>query len=614
MPRLEQGLAGRAFAICVLPGGEEQKTLGNVATHHRRAGRPRGSTATALVLALGGGVIGDIAGFAAASYQRGIAIVQLPTTLLAQVDSSVGGKTGVNHPGGKNLIGAFHQPTAVITDTDTLSTLPDRQLRAGFTEIVKAALVADAAFFGWLEANVRARARARSRGARRGDPARLRDQGRDRRRGRARAGPARAPEPRPHLRPRDRGGRGLRQRAARRGGRRRARARRRAVRAHRAGCRAPMRGACATLLSAAGLPVDPPRLGRARMLELMAMDKKVKGGQAPPRAARRHRPARPSPRTIRARRSRRCSRNGRAHEARPRSGCGLAPWAALERSSRGRRHPEPPADYRGEFQRDRDRIIHSNAFRRLVYKTQVFINHEGDMYRTRLTHSIEVAQIGRSVALALSLSEPLTEAICLAHDLGHTPFGHAGQDVLNDCMREYGGFEHNLQSLRVVDELEERYAEFRGLNLTLRDARGDPEALLARERAPARRARAALHRAPPAGPRGADRGPRRRHRLQQPRRRRRPALGTRHARGAARRRRCSRASTMRCSRVTASCPGRRLVHEVIRRMIHEVASDLIEESARRLAAAQSRRHRGGARAPGAAHRLLGGARRASTAR
>jgi len=144
---------------------------------------------------------------------------------------------------------------------------------------------------------------------------------------------------------------------------------------------------------------------------------------------------------------------------------GLAPWAALEKNSRGRRIPEPPADYRGEFQRDRDRIIHSNAFRRLVYKTQVFINHEGDMYRTRLTHSIEVAQIGRSVATALSLSEPLTEAICLAHDLGHTPFGHAGQDVLNDCMREYGGFEHNLQSLRVVDVLEERYAEFDGLNL-----------------------------------------------------------------------------------------------------------------------------------------------------
>src|SRR6187455_3753207 len=144
----------------------------------------------------------------------------------------------------------------------------------------------------------------------------------------------------------------------------------------------------------------------------------------------------------------------------------LAPYAAHDDRTRGRRHPEPPPVYRGEYQRDRDRIVHSSAFRRLVYKTQVFINHEGDMYRTRLTHSIEVAQIGRSVASALALSEPLTEAVCLAHDLGHTPFGHAGQDALNDCMREYGGFEHNLQSLRVVDELEERYAEFSGLNLT----------------------------------------------------------------------------------------------------------------------------------------------------
>ena len=144
----------------------------------------------------------------------------------------------------------------------------------------------------------------------------------------------------------------------------------------------------------------------------------------------------------------------------------LAPYAAHDAHSRGRRHPEPRPEFRGEFQRDRDRIIHSNAFRRLVYKTQVFVNHEGDLYRTRITHSIEVAQIARSVALALRLNEALTEAICLAHDLGHTPFGHAGQDALNECMREYGGFEHNLQSLRVVDELEERYAEFRGLNLT----------------------------------------------------------------------------------------------------------------------------------------------------
>ncbi|HEX3836498.1 MAG TPA: deoxyguanosinetriphosphate triphosphohydrolase [Steroidobacteraceae bacterium] len=144
----------------------------------------------------------------------------------------------------------------------------------------------------------------------------------------------------------------------------------------------------------------------------------------------------------------------------------LAPYASAESGSRGRRCAEPPPQFRGEYQRDRDRIIHSNAFRRLVYKTQVFVNHEGDLYRTRLTHSMEVAQIARSIATALDLNESLTEAICLAHDLGHTPFGHAGQDALNACMRKFGGFEHNLQSLRVVDELEDRYADFHGLNLT----------------------------------------------------------------------------------------------------------------------------------------------------
>ena len=150
----------------------------------------------------------------------------------------------------------------------------------------------------------------------------------------------------------------------------------------------------------------------------------------------------------------------------PTHDAGLAPWAALEATSRGRRHAEPAPAYRGEFQRDRDRIIHSNAFRRLVYKTQVFVNHEGDLFRTRLTHSLEVAQVARTAARVLGLSEPLSEASSLAHDLGHTPFGHAGQDALNDCMRAYGGFEHNLQSLRVVDELEERYSGFAGLNLT----------------------------------------------------------------------------------------------------------------------------------------------------
>ncbi len=150
----------------------------------------------------------------------------------------------------------------------------------------------------------------------------------------------------------------------------------------------------------------------------------------------------------------------------------LAPYAADDRRSHGRRRPEPPPEQRTEYQRDRDRIVHSTAFRRLVYKTQVFVNHEGDLYRTRLTHSMEVAQIARTVARSLSLNETLTEAICLAHDLGHTPFGHAGQDALNECMRPYGGFEHNLQSLRVVDELEDRYAEFRGLNLTFETREG----------------------------------------------------------------------------------------------------------------------------------------------
>ncbi|TCK17011.1 dGTPase [Thiogranum longum] len=151
---------------------------------------------------------------------------------------------------------------------------------------------------------------------------------------------------------------------------------------------------------------------------------------------------------------------------------GLAPYAARDAISAGRRHDEPPPNYRSEYQRDRDRIIHAAAFRRLEYKTQVFVNHEGDLFRTRLTHSIEVAQIARSIARALRLNEDLTEAIALAHDLGHTPFGHAGQDALNGCMKEYGGFEHNLQSLRVVDELEEKYADFPGLNLTFETREG----------------------------------------------------------------------------------------------------------------------------------------------
>lgn len=167
----------------------------------------------------------------------------------------------------------------------------------------------------------------------------------------------------------------------------------------------------------------------------------------------------------------------------------FAPYACDPARTRGRRHPEPAAPTRSDYQRDRDRIVHSTAFRRLVYKTQVFLNHEGDLFRTRLTHSLEVAQLARSIARTLQLNEDLVEAISLAHDLGHTPFGHAGQDALNACMADFGGFEHNLQSLRVVDVLEERYPAFDGLNLTFETregilkhcARANAERLQARE-------------------------------------------------------------------------------------------------------------------------------------
>ena len=150
----------------------------------------------------------------------------------------------------------------------------------------------------------------------------------------------------------------------------------------------------------------------------------------------------------------------------------LAVYASDPARTRGRRFAEPPAPTRTDFQRDRDRIVHSTAFRRLVYKTQVFLNHEGDLFRTRLTHSLEVAQLGRSIARSLGLNEDLVEAVALAHDLGHTPFGHAGQDALNECMAPHGGFEHNLQSLRVVDQLEERYPGFDGLNLCFETREG----------------------------------------------------------------------------------------------------------------------------------------------
>jgi dGTPase len=150
----------------------------------------------------------------------------------------------------------------------------------------------------------------------------------------------------------------------------------------------------------------------------------------------------------------------------------LSSFACDPDRTRGRRHAESAAPTRTEYQRDRDRIVHSTAFRRLVYKTQVFLNHEGDLFRTRLTHSLEVAQLGRSIARSLGLNEDLVEAVALAHDLGHTPFGHAGQEALNECMQGHGGFEHNLQSLRVVDQLEERYPQFDGLNLTFETREG----------------------------------------------------------------------------------------------------------------------------------------------
>src|SRR2546422_1663157 len=150
----------------------------------------------------------------------------------------------------------------------------------------------------------------------------------------------------------------------------------------------------------------------------------------------------------------------------------LAPYAMTAGRSRGRRYPEPEHSYRSPFQRDRDRIIHSRAFRRLEYKTQVFVNHEGDHYRTRLTHSIEVSQIARTVARALGLNTDLAECLSLAHDLGHTPFGHLGEDVLRELMKDAGGFDHNRQALRIVDRLEERYPAFPGLNLTYETREG----------------------------------------------------------------------------------------------------------------------------------------------
>ena len=265
----------------------------------------------------------------------------------------------------------------------------------------------------------------------------------------------------------------------------------------------------------------------------------------------------------------------------------LAPWAADPATSRGRRHVEPRAGTRTEFQRDRDRIVHCTAFRRLEYKTQVFVNHEGDLFRTRLTHSIEVAQIGRSIGRNLGLNEDLIEAIALAHDLGHTPFGHAGQDALHECMRAHGGFEHNLQSLRVVDELEQRYVAFDGLNLCFETREGilkhcrpeDARALgelgerFLQRRQPSLEAQVA-NLADEIAYNNHDVDDGLRSGLLRLGQLDRIDLFADHRRSV--------------ERLHPGVAGRRLVHETIRRMIDDLVVDLLAESRRRIGAAAPR--------------------------
>ena len=254
----------------------------------------------------------------------------------------------------------------------------------------------------------------------------------------------------------------------------------------------------------------------------------------------------------------------------------LAPYAQTSALSRGRRYPEAHHGYRSLYQRDRDRIVHARAFRRLEYKTQVFVNHEGDHYRTRLTHSIEVSQIGRTVARALGLNEDLVESLALSHDLGHTPFGHLGEDVLDELMKDHGGFDHNRQTLRIVEQLEERYPDFPGLNLTWEVREG-----IAKHSGPIDVARApgvrGVRAGPPAAARGAADRPRGRDRLQPSRHRRRPVVGTagrRRARrrGAAVRRAFGRA---RATRWPQADP-RRVRTVALRGLINVLVTDLIE--------------------------------------
>ena len=466
LDRLRPALADASRVdTCVIADGEQHKTLDTFA-EIQHALVERRAARDAIVIALGGGVVGDIAGFAAACYQRGVDFLQVPTTLLAQVDSSVGGKTGVNLPGGKNLVGAFHQPRCVVSDTATLATLDPREIRAGFAEIVKYGLIDDPELFDWLEANVTALLD-------------LDDEALG-------VAVVRACERKAALVVADERESGVRAllnlghtfaHAIEAGSGYGAWLHGEAVAAgivlasrmsHRMGwltgqdCERIER-----LLARAGLPtrapaaLSPQRMYRA---DVGGQEDSARATQAHPAAWNRRRG---DDRRLRSRGAARDTGNG------SRGGMtALASHAVSEATSRGRAHAEDKPAYRSAFQRDRDRIIHSAAFRRLEYKTQVFVNHEGDMFRTRLTHSIEVAQISRTIARALGLNEDLVEAIALAHDLGHTPFGHAGQDALNACMREHGGFEHNLQSLRVVDLLEERYASFPGLNLTYETREG----------------------------------------------------------------------------------------------------------------------------------------------
>jgi 3-dehydroquinate synthase len=277
LPRLRDGLAGRPFAQCLLPDGEEHKTLASAARIIDALIEAR-MNRDCMVLALGGGVIGDLAGFAAATYQRGVAFLQLPTTLLAQVDAAIGGKTGVNHPGGKNLIGAFHQPVAVITDTDTLATLSDREFRAGLAEIIKAALIADGGFFDWLEREIEAllarRPEALEEAIGRACEIKAGIVARDERESGPRAllnlGHSFG-----HAIETGLGhGRWLHGEAVAAGIVLAAEFSQRSGRLA-AGDVGRVRG----LLARAGLPVDPPRLGRDRMLALLGMDKKVAGGR-----------------------------------------------------------------------------------------------------------------------------------------------------------------------------------------------------------------------------------------------------------------------------------------------------------------------------------------------